>query len=64
MTISFGSDLFSWSAVVRGAVLGCAEGDIVESRTIRAAYGIGIRIDWDPEIHESAQHQEEASKNK
>jgi hypothetical protein len=47
-----------------GAMLRGLQGDIVESRIIRAHYGINIREHWDPEVHESKMYRKTAEKNK
>jgi hypothetical protein len=54
----------SWSAVTRGAMLRGLQGDIVESRIIRAYYGIMISHPWNPALHESETHREIAERNK
>ncbi|OCK78280.1 actin-like ATPase domain-containing protein [Lepidopterella palustris CBS 459.81] len=54
----------AWSAVTRGAMLRALQGDIVETRIIRACYGITYRTLWDPDVHESIKHRRTAEKNK
>jgi hypothetical protein len=56
--------MYSWSAVTRGALLRGVEGGIVETRIIRAAYGISARQEWDPEVHEKPELKRTAEKNK
>ncbi|KAH8896375.1 hypothetical protein GQ53DRAFT_792192 [Thozetella sp. PMI_491] len=50
----------AWSAVTRGAMLRGIQGNIVEKRIIRAAYGIAARVVWDPAVHESDKYKRAA----
>jgi len=50
--------------VTRGALLRGIEGGIVETRIIRAAYGIMSYQNWDPEKHEKGEMKRLAAKNK
>jgi hypothetical protein len=50
----------AWSAVTRGAMLRGLQGDIVDTRIIRAAYGVSCRTPWNPAVHESEKHRKTA----
>jgi hypothetical protein len=40
------------------------QGDIVETRIIRAAYGVAVFATWNPIVHESEKHRRAAEKLK
>jgi hypothetical protein len=40
------------------------QGDIVETRIIRHHYGIDIREEWDPKVHEVPDKRRTAESNK
>jgi hypothetical protein len=50
--------------VTLGALLRGIEGGIVETRIIRAAYGVQAREPWTPEVHEQGELKRTAEKNK
>lgn len=53
-----------WSAIVRGAMLKAIQGEVVESRKIRAYYGVRIEQAWDPIIHEAPHLRAQAEEKK
>lgn len=54
----------AWSAVTRGAMLRGVQGNIVQSRIIRNYYGISMKMDWDPAVHEAPERKRTAAKHK
>jgi hypothetical protein len=50
--------------VTLGALLRGIEGGIVETRIIRAAYGVQAREPWTPDVHEQGELKRTAEKNK
>jgi hypothetical protein len=45
-------------------MLRALQGDVVETRVIRANYGIIFRSPWDPDVHETPERRRAAAKYK